>query len=89
MIPGLTARLLVWITAAVLVIGGVFYVYEYGRTSVKTEQAVAAVSAEKKRVSNDAVLRNLPDFDLCVRNLKFNGVRDFSPCDELRGVPAQ
>jgi hypothetical protein len=88
-IPGLTLKLVVWILAGVLIVGGLWWVYESGRVSVKTEQAVAAVSAEKKRVSNDAVLRNLPDFDLCVRNLRFNGVRDFSPCDELRGVPAQ
>ena len=89
MISGLTLKLVVWILAGVLIVGGLWWVYESGRVSVKTEQAVAAVSAEKKRVSNDAVLRNLTDFDLCIRNLKFNGVRDFSPCNELRGVPAQ
>lgn len=85
----ITAKLVIWFLAAALVLGGITLVYQRGKKSVYQEQAVAAVSAEKKRVSNDAVLRNLPDFDLCVRNLKFNGVRDFSPCDELRGVPAQ
>ena len=85
----MTAKLIIWGLAAALLLGAVWSIYNRGRTSVLTEQAVAAADAERKRVKNDATLRDLPDFDLCVRSLRLSGLRDFTPCDELRGLASE
>lgn len=62
--------------------------YQRGRTSVLTQQAVAAASAEKDRVKGDAKLRSLPEYDLCVRYLRSSRL-PIEPCDELRGVESE
>jgi hypothetical protein len=81
-----TVRLIIWGLAAAILMGAIWWIYEAGRSSVLTEQAVAAADAERKRVKNDATLRDLPDYDLCLRSLRLSGLRDFTPCDELRGL---
>ena len=53
-----------------------------GRAALQSEIAAAALSAEKERVSYDAVLSRLSDRDLCIRALRARGM----PVDACSGL---
>ena len=55
-----------------------------GRDAYIANQAAATAKAELERKGDDAKLQGMSDFDLCVAGL--GGLRDASPCDELRGL---
>lgn len=60
-----------------------------GQSAVATYQneiATKAAQVEKERVADDARLRNLPDYDLCVRALSARRM-PVDECDVLRGIP--
>jgi hypothetical protein len=63
--------------------GGKLAGYEDGRSSVQIEQATEAARLEKERVADDANLRNLPDYDLCVRSLNARRM-SVDECDVMR-----
>lgn len=65
--------------------GGKLVGYQDGRSAVHIEQATEAARLEKERVADDANLRNLPDYDLCVSGLRARRL-PVDECDVLRGL---
>lgn len=55
-----------------------------GRATLIAEQAAADRKAELERKNDDAKLRGMSDYDLCVDGLRSRRL-SISPCDELRG----
>lgn len=51
------------------------------------EMAIADGKAWVKRSGDDAMLRSMSDYDLCVVGLRGNGM-PVDACEQLRGVPA-
>lgn len=84
---GLSGLVRIAITALVVgflaLSGGKLIGYQDGRAAVKIEQATEAARLEKERVADDANLRNLPDYDLCVRSLNARRM-PVDECDVLR-----
>lgn len=56
-----------------------------GRATLIAEQAAADRKTELERKNDDAKLRGMSDYDLCVGGLRSRGL-SIDPCDELRGV---
>ncbi|MDX0127402.1 hypothetical protein GOC15_22770 [Sinorhizobium meliloti] len=59
-----------------------------GRATLIAEQAAANRKAELERKNDDAKLRGMSDYDLCVDGLRSRGL-SIDPCNELRGVRAE
>lgn len=53
-----------------------------GRSAANAEIAVSTVKIEKERVTDDAQLQNLSDYDLCKRSLARRGLQ-LDVCAEL------
>lgn len=58
---------------------------EEGRAAYIAEQAAADRKAEIERKGDDAKLRGMSDYDLCVDGLRSRRL-PVDPCDVLRGV---
>lgn len=77
----ITALVVGWFAMA----GGKAIGRHEGRAAVYIEQATEAARLEKERVTDDANLRNLPDYDLCVSGLRARRL-PVDGCDVLRGL---
>ncbi len=58
---------------------------EEGRAAYIAEQAAADRKVEIERKGDDAKLRGMSDYDLCVDGLRFRRL-PVEPCDVLRGL---
>lgn len=84
-----------WIAVAVVVSavsGAVIWTVKMlrddGARQVRLEMARQAADAERERIKDDAKLRSLSDYDLCVGALRSRGM-PIAACDELRGVSGE
>lgn len=59
-----------------------------GRAAYVAEQAAADRKAELERKGDDAKLKGMSDFDLCVDGLRSRRMQ-VSACEQLRGLPAE
>ncbi|MDX0057966.1 hypothetical protein GOC19_16155 [Sinorhizobium meliloti] len=59
-----------------------------GRDQYIAEQAAADSKAEIERKGDDAKLRSMSDYDLCVDGLRSRRLPS-EPCDELRGIRSE
>lgn len=77
------------VVGAILASGPAFFAghvfgKQEGRAAAKLEQAQASANAERERKMNDAKLRALSDFDLCVNTLRSRKLHT-DACEQLRG----
>lgn len=59
------------------------------RAKIEAERAQSAADAERERIKDDAIVRNLSDYELCTRHLNRGGVRIDDACGALLGVPPE
>lgn len=83
-----------WAAAALIVaaisigiVWSVATIRDNERLTIEAQRAQKAADAERKRIKDDAIVRDLSDYELCTRHLR--GVRDISACEQLRGLATE
>ena len=82
-----TAAALIVAAISIGIIWAVATIRDNEWLSIEAERAQKAADAERERNKDDAIVRDLSDYELCTRHLR--GARDISACKQLRRLATE